>query len=256
MFNIHNLSRQRSFLKTRNQQKYCAVIKGDKNEHCSPWGYHCMHGLTCKKVQKQQINLAKGGGGRRPNGGGGRRPNGGGGRRPNGGGGRRPNGGRQPNGGRGQFGVSLNSGRGRQNGGQFGRPNRGQFGRPNGGQFGRRNNRFVGRRKRQLDYHYSDEYEPDYHNTQDTIKPLDLEELFGMKLPNKKLIEKIEGQFKNHQCVKHVSDGSGESCTTSVECRCGEFCSKQGRGPGKCQPATCSLGNSGVCNAYPGFNHK
>merc|ERR1712062_67583 len=73
---------------------------------------------------------------------------------------------------------------------------------------------------------------------------------------NKKLIEKIEGQFKNHQCVKHVSDGSGESCTTSVECRCGEFCSKQGRGPGKCQPATCSLGNSGVCNAYPGFNHK
>ena len=242
MFNIHNLSRQRSFLKTRNQQKYCAVIKGDKNEHCSPWGYHCMHGLTCKKVQKQQINLAKGGGGRRPNGG------------------------------RGQFGVSLNSGRGRQNGGQFGRPNGGQFGRPNGGQikdnlidfldrpnrgqFGRRNDRFVGRRKRQLDYHYSDEYEPDYHNTQDTIKPLDLEELFGMKLPNKKLIERIEGQFKNHQCVKHVSDGSGESCTTSVECRCGEFCSKQGRGPGQCQPATCSLGNSGVCNAYPGFNHK
>ena len=190
-------------------------------------------------MQKQQINLTNGGGGRRPNGGGGRRPNGGGGRRPNGG----------------QFGRPNGGGR-RPNGGQFGRPNGGQFGRPNGGQFGGRNNRFVGRRKRQLDYHYSDEYEPDYHNTKDTIKPLDLEELFGMKLPNKQLIERIEGQFKNHQCVKHVSDGSGESCTTSVECRCGEFCYRQGRGPGQCQPATCSLGNSGVCNTYPGFNHK
>ena len=88
MFNIHNLSRKR-ILKRKNE-KFCAVIKADQNMPCSPWGYHCNYGLSCKKlpgdnsrVSLQQLFSPRGGNRQQRGGGvGGRRNRGGNGGRP------------------------------------------------------------------------------------------------------------------------------------------------------------------------------
>ena len=155
--------------------------------------------------------------------------------------------------------TSANGGGGGVLGGANGR--RRLFGRQNGGglfgKLDRKKGEFEsGRSKRQIqDYQYPDDDYPD-----GVARPFDIDELFGFKLRNR-LKTRLETQFRKHQCVKLQlsGDGTGDTCTNSVECRCGEFCSKQAQNPnlpGKCKPATCSLRGSGVCQTYPGFNHK
>ena len=89
---VHPMIFRRRRIRLRNK-KYCAVIKADERTPCSPWGYHCKHGSTCKELPA--VNSAASlqtlffptnnnqdfptyGGRRRP-GGGQLRPNGGGG---------------------------------------------------------------------------------------------------------------------------------------------------------------------------------
>ena len=62
----------------------------------------------------------------------------------------------------------------------------------------------------------------------------------------------IERRLKRFSCQLLSPLGTGDSCQSSLECRCGEFCSRRGF----CQPATCDLAQPGVCATYPGLNHK
>ena len=73
----------------------------------------------------------------------------------------------------------------------------------------------------------------------------------------------LEKRFRKFQCVKfQYSDGTGESCSASIDCRCGEYCFKNPRNPdsGTCRPAECSAPtveqNSTVCQTYSDFNDK
>ena len=193
MFNIHNLAisffrRRRN--RRRTNEKFCAVIKADQNMPCSPWGYHCNYGLSCKKmpgdnsgVSLQQLFSPRGGN-RQQRGGGV------GGRRNRGGNGGRPSCGTQRC-------KRFSSCRRRcrqqraNGGGGGGQPNRGQLG-------GRR------RSKRQADqdnpgdddYGYSMENYP----TQDT-NPFSMDDLFGFKLHQGVKIN-LERHFRNNRCVK------------------------------------------------------
>ena len=90
-----------------------------------------------------------------------------------------------------------------------------------------------------------------YDDYEEEIPPLDLDEIYDMKLPDK-LKERLEGRLLINRCQKLATLGSGESCQTSNECRCGEFCSAQG----SCEQAECSLHNQAICQTYPGFNAK
>ena len=194
MFNIHNLSRKRR-LKRKNE-KFCAVIKADQNMPCSPWGYHCKYGLSCKKLpgDNSRVSLQQlftkgnrqqrgGGGGRRNRGGNGGRPRCGTPRCR-----RRPPCQRRCR--------QLRNGRtnGRANGGGGG-----GGGRQNGGQVGGRR-----RVKRQGDQDYpgDDDYgrSMEDYPTQDT-KPFDIDDLFGFKLHQDVKIN-LERHFRNNRCVK------------------------------------------------------
>lgn len=62
----------------------------------------------------------------------------------------------------------------------------------------------------------------------------------------------IQKRLQRHQCQAMSSLGSGEPCQSSIECRCGEYCSRKGI----CEPATCDLASAGICQQYPGFNAK
>ena len=190
MFNIHNLAisffrRRRN--RRRTNEKFCAVIKADQNMPCSPWGYHCNYGLSCKKlpgdnsrVSLQQLFTK---GNRQQRGGGGGRRNRGG------------NGGRPSCGTKRCKRFSRCRRRCRQQrangGGGGGQPNRAQLG-------GRR------RSKRQADqdnpgdddYGYSME---DYPN-QDT-KPFNIDDLFGFKL-HQDVKKWLENHFRKNRCVK------------------------------------------------------
>ena len=87
--------------------------------------------------------------------------------------------------------------------------------------------------------------------------------LFGITL-RERLKKRLERQFRSNQCVKfQYSDGTGEACSTSVNCRCGEYCFKNAQNPsgqGICKPAECSAHtieqNSTVCQKYSGFNNQ
>ena len=269
---VHPMIFRRRRIRLRNK-KYCAVIKAEERTPCSPWGYHCKHGLSCKKspaiktaatlqqlfFPTNNLDFPTYGGRGRPGGANGRQF-GRGQRRPNRGGGGILGGGNGRQFGRGPIrpngGVlgGVNGG-----GGVLGRPN--GAGGVNGGLFGkldRKKGEFESRRfkrQTQFDYQYPND---DYLDGAD--QPFGLDNLFGFQLTDR-LKTRLETQFRKHQCVKLKlsGDGSGETCTNSVECRCGEFCSKPAQrpnSPGKCKPATCSLRGSGVCQAYPGFNHK
>ena len=109
---------------------------------------------------------------------------------------------------------------------------------------------FSIRVKRQhSDYNYDYDGYDDYEEPEQ--EPLDINELFQMELPEKAK-SRIELRLKKHFCKKFASQGSGEPCQFSKECRCGEFCSNEG----VCKPAECHTHNQGICQTYPGFNSK
>ncbi len=72
-----------------------------------------------------------------------------------------------------------------------------------------------------------------------------------MNLPEK-TAQSIKRRLDVFKCQSLSGLGSGEPCITSRECRCGEFCSRNG----VCQPATCDLSNAAICQSYPGYNAK
>ena len=89
-----------------------------------------------------------------------------------------------------------------------------------------------------------DDYD-DYEDPDVVKNPLE-----ELNLPSK-YIGNLQRKLNLYTCTKLTALGSGESCQTSRECRCGEFCSNR-----HCQPATCDISNPAVCQAYPGFNTK
>ena len=67
---------------------------------------------------------------------------------------------------------------------------------------------------------------------------------------NKKWIQK---RLDRYHCKALSPLGTGDPCQSSIECRCGEFCSTR---KGVCEPALCDSLHQGTCEIYPGFNSK
>ena len=146
-----------------------------------------------------------------------------------------------------------------------------QYGEYGGGQLfrGEKNRRKAhfkaNRAKRQTRNNQNQEYYDEYPQyPQENEEPLDIDMLFGITL-RERLKKRLERQFRKHQCVKfELSDGSGEACSSSVDCRCGEYCFTNARNPslqGICRLAECSTNtveqnNSTVCQTYTGFNNQ
>eukprot|EP00093_Oithona_nana_P003241 03241.XXX_64377_66211_1 [CDS] Oithona nana genome sequencing. len=258
----------------RRSLKFCAMIGAEKTEACDPKSYHCNIGLVCKRRSKGgprgpgRLPGRPGRQGGRPGRQGGRPGRQG--RRP-GRPGRRARGSRRPGPGR----PRSDGRRGRR-----GRRGRGQ------GRAKFANLKAIkaadepevietldlSRKKRQADYaDYSyedieygggiddekddygneypndDQYEdyPDYPSEDDNP-------VLALLPPEGQLRNEIERRLKRFSCQLLSPMGTGDSCQSSLECRCGEFCSRRGF----CLPATCDLASPGVCATYPGLNHK
>ena len=95
---------------------------------------------------------------------------------------------------------------------------------------------------------YSDEYRDDSFDYPEKENNPVLE----MTL-TKKNGKNIKRRLDNHHCQALSPLGTGESCQSSIECRCGEFCSTQ---KGVCEPALCDNLHQAACEVYPGFNSK
>ena len=63
---------------------------------------------------------------------------------------------------------------------------------------------------------------------------------------------KIQKRLDRNHCKALSPLGTGEVCQSSIECRCGEYCSTR---KGVCEPALCDS-HQGTCEIYPGFNSK
>merc|ERR1711865_863926 len=63
--------------------------------------------------------------------------------------------------------------------------------------------------------------------------------------------KQIKSRLDNYRCKVLSPLGTGESCQSSIECRCGEFCHKRRR---VCEPAVCESNHQAACQIYPGFN--
>ena len=67
------------------------------------------------------------------------------------------------------------------------------------------------------------------------------------------LRRRIQKRLDENHCKALSPLGTGEVCQSSIECRCGEFCSTL---KGVCEPALCEGNHQGTCEIYPGFNSK
>ena len=64
---------------------------------------------------------------------------------------------------------------------------------------------------------------------------------------------RIEERLENHHCKPLNPLGTGDTCQSSIECRCGEYCHII---KGICEPALCDKLHQAACEVYPGFNNK
>jgi len=243
------------------QEKYCALIGAKRNQPCDPRSYHCSIGYVCqKKNKKSSRNLEFQGSGNPSLGGGNFRPT-----RPRPGFGRpRPGFGRPRPG----FGRP-NSGRPRPRG----RKRKGRKRQPSS----QNSSSGVRRGKRQADrFHNDDYYDGDYddqvkeqddfyddgnqggefldYSEEDGDESLDYPEEEKnpvLKMTDGKNRQSIQRRLDEHHCKALSPLGTGESCQSSIECRCGEFCNKRRR---VCEPAVCESNHQAACQIYPGFN--
>ena len=62
----------------------------------------------------------------------------------------------------------------------------------------------------------------------------------------------IRSRLGKNICKPLSTLSSGETCRSTNECRCGEFCSFRRL----CEPATCDISTSDTCQTYRGLNNK
>ena len=92
---------------------------------------------------------------------------------------------------------------------------------------------------------YSNEYDDDsFEEEKNPVLKMDL-------TPENR--KQIKSRLDNYHCKVLSPLGTGESCQSSIECRCGEFCHKRRR---VCEPAVCESNHQAACQIYPGFNSK
>ena len=97
-----------------------------------------------------------------------------------------------------------------------------------------------------LDYSNEDGDESSDYNEEEEKNPV-------LKMTDGKNRERIQSRLDKYHCQALSPLGTGESCQSSIECRCGEFCHTQ---KGVCEPAVCDTRHQGSCRIYPGFNSK
>ena len=95
----------------------------------------------------------------------------------------------------------------------------------------------------------SNEYSDEYSNESESEE----EKNPVLEMTDGKNKRKIQKRLDNNHCKALSPLGTGEVCQSSIECRCGEFCSTR---KGVCEPALCEGLQQGACEIYPGFNSK